>query len=78
MKNITLILAIILLTSCGGGDKEKCLTNVKSLFPNSKIYTQVGHSFIFYVVDSTGVKKVTALNSTNDNVSGVEQLIEIK
>ncbi len=35
------------------------------------------NTFIFYVVDSTGVKKVSCLNWTNNNVSDIS-IAEIK
>ncbi len=79
MKKLKTILFALMLSvtlmSCGG-DKEKALKNVKEIFPNSKIYQFEGRPFTFYVIDSTGIKRVTCLNTTDDDIDGISTAVE--
>lgn len=73
---VILLLCTVFMSSCNISS-DKSLENVKKLFPNSKVYKMPENTFIFYVVDSTGVKKVSCLNWTNNNVSDIS-IAEIK
>ena len=78
-KTFIVMIGCLFLVSCNGAtDERKCLENVKALFPNSKIYKEVDNDYVFYVVDSTGIKKATTLNLNDSNVDGVEILVEVK
>lgn len=57
-------------------DKDKSLKIVKNTFPNSKVYQFPDKNFTFIVVDSTGIKKVTCLNLTDDKIDGVFSAVE--
>lgn len=80
MKNYFLMTVLIATTllSCISNDKDKSLENVRKSFPHSKIYNIEGQHFTYYLVDSTGIKKVETLNFSNENISSVEFLIERK
>ena len=72
IKIILLLIIYCFLISCGvGTDKDKCLQSVEQIFPKSKIYKDPDLNYTFYVVDSTGLRKVTTLNFTNSDISGV-------
>jgi hypothetical protein len=83
MKNLKLVLIrtifvlfVISLFSCKT-DKENCLESVKRVFPKSKIYKDPKNGYIFYVVDSTGVKKVKTTNFTNSDIDEVIWFIPV-
>lgn len=82
MKNIyrlTCLILIIFMSSCEDAlDKDKCLKNVRKVYPNSRVFRQEGSSYTFYVIDSSGARKVTTLNMTNANIDDISELIEIK
>jgi hypothetical protein len=63
------------LAGCGT-DANKSLEIVKKTFPNSKVYQFPDKNYTFILVDSTGVKKVTCLNLTDDNIDGVVSAVE--
>lgn len=70
---------VAILSSCNGAtDHKKCLDNVKRVYPNSKIYKIPESNFTFYVVDSTGVRKVTTLNLSNPNIDGITELVAVE
>ena len=65
----------MVLTSCGGLDKDECLANVKRAFPKSQIWIPYqGSDLSFIVVDSTGITKVTTGNYSNSNITSVNRL----
>ena len=88
MKTKTLILTVMLLTSCclfscnnDAMDEDKCLECLESVikvYPNSKIYKNPIKDFEFYVVDSTGMRKVTTLNVRNTRIDGIFEYIQLK
>ncbi len=70
---------IILLTSCNseGLNQNSCINNVRKIFPNSKIYNFPDENkYIFYVVDSTGIKRVETLFLSNNNIGCIKVAIE--
>ena len=69
------LLLSAVLVGCGT-DSNKSLEIVKKTFPNSKIYKFSDRKYTFYVIDSTGIKKVTCLNRTDDEISGVLSAVE--
>lgn len=64
------LLLCAVLAGCGT-DKAKSLEIVKKTFPNSKVYQFPENNYIYYLVDSSGIKKVTCLNFTDDEIDGV-------
>ena len=76
-KILSILVCVFLFTSCAT-DKEASLMEVKSLFPKAKIYRVEGTSFTFYVIDSVTVRRVKCVNFTNNGISDIETLIEIK
>jgi len=89
MKTKTSILALtkaffILLVSCclfscnNATDENKCLENIRKVYPNSKIYKDPEKVFSFYVVDSTGMRKVTTLNLSNADIDGITEFVPVK
>ena len=59
---LVLIVTVLFLTACNGAsDTDKCLQS----------------SFIFYVVDSTGVKIVTTMKLSDTSIDGIQSLIKI-
>ena len=68
------LLLCAVLAGCGT-DKAKSLEIVKKTFPNSKVYQFPNDSHIFYLVDSSGIKKVTCLNFTNNEIDGVSSAL---
>lgn len=80
IKGFFILLVMCCLFSCNStaADENKCLESVKRCFPKSKIYKQPGQSFTFYVVDSTGVKKVTTLNVYSSNIDGITEFVVVK
>lgn len=66
------LLVAVLFSSCSEAvNHSKCLSNVKRIYPNAKIYKNPDSNFKFFVVDSTGMREVTTLNLSDDNVDGV-------
>ena len=82
MKKLLFIaIALLLVASCGkqeSTDKEACYKSVRGKFPNAKIYKDYEHDYTFYVVDSTGVKVVKTMNSSDAEVSSVSGTYELK
>jgi hypothetical protein len=83
MKTLVKLLLILLITSClfscnGATDKDKCLQSVKHCFPHSIIYKDPDINYIFYVVDSSGMKKIATTNITNNNISNITEFIVVK
>jgi len=75
---LVLIVTVLFLTACNGAsDTDKCLQSVKAVFPHSQIYKSPKSSFIFYVVDSTGVKIVTTMKLSDTSIDGIQSLIKI-
>ena len=73
------LLVAVLFSACTDAtDRKKCLNNVKSIYPKSIIYQDPENAFSFFVVDSSGLRKVTTLNLRDANVDGVIefQLVE--
>jgi hypothetical protein len=68
-------IAAVLLSCNGATDYKKCLDNVKRVYPNSKIYKSPENNFIFYVVDNTGMRKVTTFNLSNPNIDGITEFV---
>ena len=80
-KKITILyLALFaMLSSCNGAmDPQKCLDSVKRVYPNSKIYKDIESNYTFYVLDSSGLRKVTTKNLSNANIDGITELSQIK
>lgn len=74
-----LLLVCYCLFSCKN-DENKCLENVKSYFPNSKIYKDPNKKFTFYVIDSTGLREVIMFIRTDKfrkNI-GVTEFVPVK
>lgn len=84
MKNRTSILAVtrhffyaliatVLLSSCyDGTDKEACLSNVKEMFPNAKVYVPIqGSNSRFVVIDSINVYMVYTWSLTSPKITDV-------
>lgn len=76
-KYLIFLITSIVLIGCGG-DKQNALENVKELFPKSKIYKAKNNNFRFYIIDSFSVKQVNCLNFTNDEISSIIILNEVK
>lgn len=77
IAGILLLLAVF--PSCNGAtDTEKCLENVKRVFPKSKIYKDPSKTYTFYVVDSIGIRRVTTLNLSNANIDEITEFVQIK
>jgi len=68
-------LVIVTFLSCNGGISTKrsdmILQNIKEAFPNSRVYKNPKETFVFIVVDSSGVKEVSMLNLSDDNISEI-------
>lgn len=76
MKKLLLLSAIAMMIAGCGIDRNKSLEIVKLTFPNSKVYKFPDMPFTFIVVDSSGIKKVTCLNLTDNEIDGVFMAIE--
>ncbi len=74
MKKL-LILLCISFFSCE--NSEKVIKNVKTAFPNSKIYKPAGQNLTFVIVDSTGVKLVHC-RTQDDKIANIESLLQIE
>ena len=78
-KTFIVMFGCLFLVSCNGANcRTKRIENVKELFPNSKIYKEVNNSFTYYIIDSTGLKKVELLNLDSPDISNIEMLVEVK
>ncbi len=69
------LLLCAVLAGCGT-DKNKSLQIIKKTFPNSKVYQFPDKNYTWIVVDSIGIKKVTCLNLTDDEIDGVLSAVE--
>lgn len=74
-KSCLIFLLCAVLAGCGT-DKNKSLEIVKKTFPNSKVYKFSDSDYTFYIFDSTGMKKVTCFNLTDDEIDGVYGALE--
>ena len=72
-----MVCCTLLLQSCYSEGKDS-YSNIKKIFPNSRVFKNPKNTFIFYVVDSISVKRVTTLNWSDDNIDSIEELVEIK
>jgi hypothetical protein len=78
IKKVIILFGVI-LTSCGGLDKDECLANVKRAFPKSQIWIPYqGSVMSFIVVDSTGITKVVTGNFSNSNITSVNRLKRVQ
>lgn len=78
-KAFFILLVSCCLFSCNDAiDEKKCLENVKKVYPNAKIYKDPDKTFSFYVVDSTGMRKVTTLNLSNADIDRITEYIPVK
>jgi hypothetical protein len=66
------IIVILLLTSCGGFSKNACLSSVKKMFPDAKVYAPFqGSALNFIVIDSTNIYLVQTASLNSANVTKV-------
>lgn len=80
-KLISFLIILITFISCTNSnafDEKRCLENVVQTFPNSQIYKSKNKDFIFFVLDSTGLKIVGTTNTFDANVNKIEHLIRVK
>jgi len=74
----TMLVAVLFVGCADATDHKKCLNNVKSIYPKSIVYQDPENHFIFFVVDSLGLRKVTTLNLSDANVDGVVEFRSVE
>ena len=81
MKKFLLLslMIISLLSSCNDSEVTR-MNNIKRVYKNSIVYSCNNARWSYVVVDTTNynVYEVSCCNQTNDDISGVQYLFNIK